>query len=569
MSEANSHTDKIIDSEELVNTLASISASDHSYRSAKDTFQKVQANLNLRDNYYTELVKLRDHFLLSAIYNIVQNSILLSSANKSYINIDTPNDKELGGELTDMFDKLSIESLLLSILPDILHYGGYSLKVKSEEGVGIVELLDIYESKDVIPLVDSVNNPLVYFVKSEGLVTANRKYSKLQSTLALVPISQILHFSATNEYIKLSVADNERGALNNITAKFDFTDESLEGTISELLASSKIKAAKSFILPVKDLLKSLELLKKIKALKSTASILKPEILAVTVPDMTDVDESIKIVDQYSNLINSNLAKVTRDDLINDQVSLQDVASVKIIPVTSSGRADMRSVDTSSSQDQQVFSNETVKEEIELILSILGIPIELFNGEVSGREAMKTFIRFAKIVKTAQKALSRSLQNMCLLHLSYKYPDKEFNEADIKISLTNSNNYDAVEDLEPLDLIISSIDNILGLTSRLEEEVLEGSGYKIDKSALAEAVKSSLGSIGSAYESILVKGDSPKVEEEVEESKSEADEGTSAILASIKSKQDTVEKEVEEFDFEEPITEDDSIIKDNNQGDTIL
>jgi hypothetical protein len=460
-----------------------------------------------RAKYYNELQKIRNNYIVNGIYDVVSNDVFVSSGYNDYIKIEVPNDPDLQQELIDLFDDLNIADMIASIFPELLHHGSYPLKPILDDEEGLVGLVDEYHPSEVIAVTSLDNFPLFYFISEGRHGSAPDNYGWVDYSKRVkfnyASITEIVYFSLDLEHIKLELPTK---VLTQFKSKLP---EDLKTIIT---SGFKVKQSKSFVWGAVDKIKETLLMEKVGLYKNMASVLSPKIVGVPVPDIYDPNNLIAIVKKYDELINGGTAKL--NSLDNPEFTLQDIANVKVIPIAGD-RAVPSPIDTGS--EDRTVDTEALDRSLEKTLNTLSVPTDVFLGEKSSKDNLKSNIRYAKKIKRIQKNIAKTLVNLCLLHISKRYPEKEVAFSDIKIQLKNNINTDELENLESQDLIISSTNAIKELFDNLASFLGPDAAYKIDVNSFAENVKNSLASIGSQYSNSIVKvsGDSdekPEVKE---------------------------------------------------------
>lgn len=478
----------------------------------KSHFQSLASHLtsilknvfNDRESYFAVLDEYRNNYIVNGIYDVVANDIFVDSGSQDFININC-DDEEVERILDDLFRRLNLANVLLSITPDLLHYGSYALVPVVDDVKGVIDILDKYEPKNVICVSDGKNLPLVYYI-IEGLTPKGNPYSTVDGLSAApitradnkkykyMSISEIIYFSLDLGYQRLELP---KDFMDKIPAKGkDVVDSIVPATL-------KLKSPQSFIWPAIDKLKETLLLDKLNVLRDVGSVLTPNMVGVPVPDLYDPEELINLTQRYDDLLNNNVVKINNNNL---DITLQELASVKVIPIVGE-RSRLENIDIG--RGEPISNPESLDNSLQKTLNTLGIPLELFNGDSDFETNSKTNARYAKKIKRIQKNIVRSLKMLCLLHLSVVRPDEVFYEEDIRISLKNNVNIDELENMEAQDLMLASVSNLSNLLDTISG-LVENSSYEIDYDEVVENIQESFKVLGSKYHTVF-----KKIEEDAE------------------------------------------------------
>lgn len=465
-------------------------------------------NIN-RVGYYYELSKLRDNFVTNGIYDIVMNDVFLDYGTENYAIIEVPKHPELSKELNDLFEDLNIFGLITDIFPDLLHYGCHSLVPILEDGVGLVSLLDIYDSYDIIAVTDLNNVPLFYFIQkntfrdySESNELKPRTFSRRTITQSpsytYKTIKELVYFHIGNEHTRVSLDEDSIEQLKSKLPK-DLKERFGYGF--------KIKVPKSFISGSIDKIRETVLMDKIRVFKSIGDLMSPTVIGVPVPEVYDIRKLSEMTGKYNEIING---RTQRLGSINDpKFTIQDVANVAVIPI-SGDKGNPQVLNTG--KGDRTIPVTSVEDSLSQALNTIGIPLDLFlgNQDTSPKDNVRRNARYSKKIKRIQKHIANSIKVICLLHISSKYENTDLSIKDIDVILKNNNNADELHNLEPLDLLISSFNNVFAMLENAAK-FAEDSNYSIDKNMIMESLKEKLESIDSSYSKSIVKtGSSSKV-----------------------------------------------------------
>lgn len=471
--------------------------------------QQLQTTSLMRESYFRELALYRNNYVVNAVYDIISNDIIQDNTSSEALTVYCPTDEEVEKELRKLFNKLGVVEILQAILPDLLHYGSYTLRPIVVKKKGVVGLSDDYYPNQVIAITDSKSDPLMYFIannlnpledsrKANGTIsdmtylgTATNQWRKKSKLYEYKDISELLYFSIDLGYQKLLLPESD---IQSIRSKVPSALEVL------LPRSLKIRTPNSFVYPALDKLQEVLALDKYIVYRHLGDILTPNLVGVPLPNTTDVNQAHEIVQRYSDIINGNIDRAS--NILDMNATLQDLAKVQLIPIIGD-RATPEAIQFGRQVGESTSNMETYQEVLSRFLTTIGIPPEYFNNEKEPKENLKTAIRYAKKIKRIAKNLIRPLEHLALLHISEKFPDKNITADQIRIQLRNNQNVDELQNLETQDLVISSIDNMRNLIES-SEEIVSGTEWEIDKNLVIENIVNTLALSNSAFFGVFKK-----------------------------------------------------------------
>ena len=471
--------------------------------------QQLQTTSLMRESYFRELALYRNNYVVNAVYDIISNDIIQDNTSSEALTVYCPTDEEVEKELRKLFNKLGVVEVLQAILPDLLHYGSYTLRPIVVKKKGVVGLSDDYYPNQVIAITDSKSDPLMYFIannlnpledsrKANGTIsdmtylgTATNQWRKKSKLYEYKDISELLYFSIDLGYQKLLLPESD---LQSIRSKVPSALEVL------LPRSLKVRTPNSFVYPALDKLQEVLALDKYIVYRHLGDILTPNLVGVPLPNTTDVNQAHEIVQRYSDIINGNIDRAS--NILDMNATLQDLAKVQLIPIIGD-RATPEAIQFGRQVGESTSNMETYQEVLSRFLTTIGIPPEYFNNEKESKENLKTAIRYAKKIKRIAKNLIRPLEHLALLHISEKFPDKNITADQIRIQLRNNQNVDELQNLETQDLVISSIDNMRNLIES-SEEIVSGTEWEIDKNLVIENIVNTLALSNSPFFGVFKK-----------------------------------------------------------------
>ncbi|BCG50094.1 hypothetical protein [Ralstonia phage RP13] len=490
-----------IASNELVGALreaATFKHENHFHSLVNFLTSNLQNSIHTREWYFNELQNYRNNYIVNGIYDIVSNDVFVDNGSQDFLTIKCDKHEDVEKELNKMVRRLNLPNVLLSIMPELLHYGSYSIRPVVKENVGVIDLVDDLDSRQVIALTDSKGMPLMYFVANQlplrsDLSGVGQPYQQqansTKKSYEYLSITELLHFTLDLNFSRLVLPERDVKAIK----------QKAPGLVKKLLPSTlKVKTSQSLIWPALDKLKEVLLLDKLSVYRDIGSILTPNLVGVPVPDVYDPNQLIEIVKKYDELLNSNVVKLNNTQ--NMEITLQELSAVKVVPIVGD-RSNPTPIDVGRSAP--ISSNEALNDGIGRLLNSIGIPKELFDGSEDSKTNMKTNIRYAKKIKRIQKNITKTVQMLCLMHISEKFPHLNIYPEDLHIQLKNNTNVDELENMEAQDLMVSSITSIKSLVNELEDLVAKSS-YEIDVDEVVGNIVENFSSLGSKYQGMFKK-----------------------------------------------------------------
>ena len=119
-----------------------------------------------RDKIYDNYSAIRSNYLVQSILEIMTDDCLRpDKATGNIVNITSKN-PEWNKELERLQEKIDFDATISDITPEILLYGEYAQHLKFEKGLGITDMEDVYDIKNILPIYKG-GKIKQYLVKSE------------------------------------------------------------------------------------------------------------------------------------------------------------------------------------------------------------------------------------------------------------------------------------------------------------------------------------------------------------------------------------------------------------------
>lgn len=436
---------------------------------------KVRTIKNERTSYYRTLDSLYENDLCRTIIDVMSDDILRDTSQKIMISVSVPDNEEYDEELNALFDRLSIPDLVDDIIGDYLYFGEYSVGIRTEEGEGVVKILDNYESRDVIGIYDG-RIPVAFYC-----------FNSNTNSYDYVHPSRMIHFINTSKKIRINAGSGPIGK-----------------AVSDIIESPVIRSGRSVIWSAKDKIQELIMKEKSRLAACIASYSRPSMVGINLPVNMSASDMNATVNKYEDALN------TLPDIVNpgSQISVSDLISktsrVKVLPNIGGDKGSLNKISLNDELKDQSGPDD-IRQDRSNILSCLGIPPELVLDQAMDgkRSTLKKYGRYNRRIKAHQRSISRALRYMCVTHLAIKYNDENISESDVEVTLYNPSNLEEIEDLEGTELAVNSLSQVTTSMSTLNTTLSELAKCPwIDKLQLVMYAKKILGDSGSGAQDII-------------------------------------------------------------------
>lgn len=406
-----------------------------------------------RVTYFKLLSEFERYWFVLAATDILSDMIMKDNGSDVLITIELENE-EYKKDLEDLFDNMSIPEMISDILPDLILYGEYAYKLKSEDGQGITSIDDPYVSGEISAMYRG-GNPIAYYrlPQVRALRTGQQAgVNNVMSGVKEVPYNSIMYFQlSSSKKVKLNLDEEAR----------------------KVVHSPQMKVGMSFFWPAIEQLQLLKFREVAEAAKDLSNLTRPTLVGVSVPSTDSGKKSAQFCQKFEKLLNSGVQdptlKLSGSDGLITGLSRVMAGRYKCLPQFASGKGNANKLDLENQIRDDGVSKEKIEKNIDLICTILGIPPEqLRNQERDKKENFKMYARLAKKVKSIQRSIVRTLKILAVHHLSVKYQDPNVSESDIDIILNSATSIEDVDDAESLGYVIDNVKNILDLADSIRQ-----------------------------------------------------------------------------------------------------
>ena len=393
-----------------------------------------------RKDIISEVEKLREFYLTDVMVSQFADDALSPDVVSNEIVTVWSEKEEINKELEYLQEKIiDFDDLVLSITPDIIANGEYTLATKVDADSGVMELSDSVDQTKVIPL--ERNGEI------EGF---------------LVQTGNKLHIAPPSDFIKFSLGSKK--------LRIDLYQEysHLKSTKSELKNIPRyIRVGKSFLYPVRAKIKELELLEQLVPATKISKLSQGTVVGVSVPGGYDVEKAMEAAKRMEGLLNKKVGV----DMEKGQITLENIMTsagrLKVIPIFGD-KGELRKFDYKQDEPDELLAS--VNDIRKVICDSVGIPYELiFSSEsTSKNETLRRYARYVRKLKGVQHALADGIRQIAYVHLSNK--GISFVPDDIHVDFKNKLvEIDNLNKLEFLDTTIGMLKNARDFIYELKGE----------------------------------------------------------------------------------------------------
>jgi hypothetical protein len=388
-----------------------------------------------------EIDNLRDFYLSQLIVNRIIEDAFTPTIDQDFfkpiVNIDGKFDESLTQILEEFTHEMNLKKIILDIAPDTLYYGEMFLRLDvndyTKQIKGVINIHDDVDLTKIIPVFR--DSQVSYFLKFDP------KEKKLKS----VPNTQYVYFHLPSNRIKVKV--------NGLDDKVLY-----------------VRMGQSILYPIFGLLKELKFLEELMPIGMMKQMQKIKIVGVSIPAGTKPAEALEIARVYQKMIDK--AMVSNEQYTDKEELLKSIqsklGSIKVIPVWN---------DKGSLESQDIESDnnfEDIQQKIEdlrvLALKTLGVPTNLItqDNDILKTDIIKSYNMYTKKLKVIQDAMAFGLKQLYTIHLqNLGYTDIYMDN--IEIVWNNTLDYEALQKIELVDILVSSFDNINNFIDDLEQK----------------------------------------------------------------------------------------------------
>lgn len=278
-----------------------------------------------RDKIYDNLTSIRSNYLVQSVLDIMTDDCLKpDKSTGNIINIKSGN-KDWSKELERLQAKIDFDSTISDITPEILLYGEYAQHIIFEKGTGVIDLEDVYDIKNIVPIYKG-GKIKEYLVKSDTTGVAGN--ALIPETMFGSPFSR----AALYKYVYYVRA----GKRIRVKATKPAQEMAMITTPNEIeRISGNVRIGRS-IIPTSliPLIKSLSTLELILPLVRLLQLDKRSLVGIRFPGITKLDRVQQTVQEYERIINDTFrtANIAATGEFNVQDLIASITKFRIIPL---------------------------------------------------------------------------------------------------------------------------------------------------------------------------------------------------------------------------------------------
>lgn len=452
-----------------------------------------------RKKLIKEVDKMRQFYMVDVIVGQLTEDALAPQVGTGDVLFASSDRPELQKEIDYLDEKFDFDQMALTLCPDILAYGEYTLatqinphpKVLQKNPLAGTEGLtedylpsagtsiapggtvqppaSPYPGRDtsqtakpsyldgpqpsadtqeygLIDLLDNVDQAGVVALSKwgspEGYLVAATGDGKNPSQVKKMEAADFVKFSLSSMRIKLDVFK-----------EWGIRKDKLPQDLQNL--PKHIRVGKSQIYGAISKLKELELLEALVPATKLSKLSNGSLVGVKVPAGYDISKALEAAKQVEGLINKKIGV----DPILQEITVENIMAtagrLKAVPIFGE-TGTLQKLDYKQDEPDDLLASVT--DIRKTVLTSAGIPYGLiYGGEENRGEILKKYARYLRKLRSIQKALEEGLRQIIYIHLSNK--GYEFTGEDIKIEFYNKLiEIDNLDKLEFVDATIGLLKN---------------------------------------------------------------------------------------------------------------
>jgi hypothetical protein len=436
-----------------------------------------------RKKLIREVDKMRYFYLVDVIISQFVEDALAPEIGTGDILSVSSGREDLQKEIDLLEEKFDLDQLALSIAPDMIAYGDYTLAttIVPKPGVNKVDGVKLNtegKNEDLVSVVKATDFP-IQTTKSQQQVIPLTSNPAHDDGFGLMEINDIVEqgtvvaltqYSDTTGYISMSkdgkvkkheTADFVKFSLSSQRIRIDLHKEFSVNTrqVPEELKNIPryIRVGRSIIYPVISKLKELELLEALVPATKLSKLATGTVVGVQVPAGYDIQKAMEASRHVEQILNKRMGVDDRLGELTIENIMNTTGRIKVVPIFGD-KGQLSKLDYQSDEpDQLLASVDTIRK---VICSSVGIPYEILFGsdsEIKKGEILKKYARYLRKLKSIQKAIEEGMRQLVYIHLVNK--GYQFTNEDIKVEFYNKLiEIDNLDKLEFIDTTIGLLDN---------------------------------------------------------------------------------------------------------------
>lgn len=277
-----------------------------------------------REQIYDEYSAIRSNYLVQSILEIMTDDCLRPDKSTGNIVNITSSNGEWDQELKRLQDRIDFDAMLADITPEVLLYGEYAQHLIFERGVGIVDIEDVYDIKNILPIYKG-GKIKGYLIKSDNSnqATGNALLPETMKGVAFdtAPIYKYVYYVRAGKRIRVK---SSRPAFAQATSQFE---------VDKISANVRIGRS---VIPTSliPLIKSLTTLETILPLVRILQLDKRSLVGIRFPGVTKLERVQNTVQEYERMINDTwrTANIAATGEFNVQDLISSITKFRVVPL---------------------------------------------------------------------------------------------------------------------------------------------------------------------------------------------------------------------------------------------
>lgn len=404
-----------------------------------------------------EVERMRQFYLVDVILTqLTEDALTPEITTGDIVEVTSPK-KEIQYEIDYLEEKFDLDQLILTITPDLLAYGEYTLATQVNVNPNASNL---YESKTEYGLIELLDN------LDQSSVIALSRYSAIDGYLILDEHGQIKK-RLPCDFVKFTLLSQRLRI--DIHQEFGIVTPKLSREVPRF-----IRVGRSVIYSVLSKLKELELIEALVPATKISKLSSGSLIGIQVPAGYEIDKALDAAKKVESLINKKMGIDPKLEELTIENIMNAAGRLKVVPIFGD-KGTLSKLDYKSEEPEELLSS--IVDIRKTILSSVGIPYEvLFGGEETKRgEIIRKFGRYLRKLKAIQKSLEEGLRQIIYIHLVNK--GIPFTSEDIRVEF-----YNKIVDMESLDRL-EYIDTTVAILKNIDEFMEKLSSYEGVKDAI--------------------------------------------------------------------------------------
>lgn len=407
-------------------------------------YEKITKVSREKEKIIKDIEEVRNMDVVQAILDFfIDDAMAKDFASKKILSIEIKGEKKdkRTAALKFFNKKYDLEAITLNIVEDLLLFGEQFLSIETKEKEGVVGVHDTLDLDKVIPVYENM-------VLTDIWVLEETKWVKKKK-------DSVVPFILSPRRVKIKLPKDifkEKSVLKDKFGK-GFT----------------VRWGRSLIYPALEKLKNLKFLENADFAETTKNLLRPEILGVTVPQATDLDDTFEIVKKYESMVNDTTNLDLDYKTLAFQTLQSKVGKLKILPIfagTDKGRLERIEL-----KNESTYNQEKLNDIRKMIALSVGLPPSLLFGEdlyESKTQMLKQFSRYVRKLTMVQEAMASGIKDLVFAHFVAKGMDK-VKRSDIEVKFATLLDVEQLDRIEFIQAVVSTMSDFVSFLATFSEE----------------------------------------------------------------------------------------------------